>query len=387
MNDRNATGHGHNEIARTKRVGVVGIERHWPDPSSIEFNKLYQGIGKNSGNLMFTEAVFTLIDADLRHIGFSFDPAWVNQNFDAVVIPAANWLNNYANWDWLIDQLMELRVPVTVTGLGLQSSNNDLDSVQVNASCRRLIEFFASQPSPISVRGNFTRDWLISIGVNHVVTTGCPSIYMNIFPQSTAPKDGKLVFQGTRYGMTDAFLKSNGINRQMFSFSSKFDCPMIYQSEPEEIELLTGGLSVADLGAEKSSLLTHLYGCKTISDLDRFLAKNGKVFFDLRSWSAFLADFSAVIGTRLHGSIIALSTGRPAVIVPHDSRTAEVASFAGMQAIQGPIARDCSTIEELESLISSKNLERYRDVRSKNQEVFVHFLKSSGFRPKYDSLF
>lgn len=374
-------------VARPMRIGVVGINREWPNPSSFDFMTLYEGVGKNTGNLMFTEAMFALIDGDLTSIGFSFDPQWVNANLDAVVVPAANWLNDYADWDWLVVRLEALTVPVTVIGLGLQSTIYELSAVTVNASCRRLIEFFASQPSPISVRGNFTRDWLKSTGVERVVTTGCPSIYMNIFPQLGAPNDGKLVFQGTRYGMSGAFLQSDSINRRMFDFTAELDCPMIYQSEFEEMALLTSGQSSATLGEHKCSLLMQLYGCTTVDALDAFLKRNGRVFYELRTWSAFVSEYSAVVGTRLHGSILALNSGRMSALVPHDSRTAEVASFAGVQALLGPVVRDCQSLDDFKSLISEDGLRRYRDVRSQNQMTFVNFLRDAGLRPRMEMMF
>lgn len=374
-------------VVRKKRIGVVCINREWPDPSSIVFQTLYEGIGKNTGNLMFTEAVFRLIDGDLTAIGFSFDPAWVNANLDAVVIPAANWINDYSDWDWLTKRLAELKVPVTVIGLGLQSTIYELEAVKVNASCLRFIEFLASQPSPISVRGNFTRDWFKSIGVDRVVATGCPSIYMNIFDQTEAPQRAKPIFQSTRYGMTKPLLQSNGINRRMFDFAAGFDCPMIYQSEPEEMELLTRGVSASTLGPDKCRPLMQLYGCASVDALDGFLKRNGRVFYDLGAWSAFISQHSAVVGTRLHGSILALNSGRPSLLVPHDSRTAEVASFAGVQTMQGPTVRDCSTLDEVEGLIADNNLQRFRDVRSANQLNFIGFLRDADLEPKTGAMF
>lgn len=373
--------------AAERRIGVVGIRRTFSDPSGTEFDLLYAGIGKNTGNLMFTEAAYSLIGGKISQIGFHFDPNVVNKGYDAVVVPAANWLSETADWDWLTERLAELRIPVTVIGLGLQSQGIDLAAVKVSASARRLVEFFGQSAPLISVRGNFTRDWIKSIGVENVVTTGCPSIYMNIFGEAASPPDGKIVFQGTRYAVTEPFLNYNSVNRRMFEFAAKFDAPMIFQSEPEEMALLTYGASVATLGSEQQSLLKRLYGLTTAAELDDFFIRNGKIFYDLRAWSEFLLQHKAVIGTRLHGSILALNSGRPALLVPHDSRTAEVASFTGIQAINGKIVRDCQTYEELASLLDENNVNRYCDIRSANQATFVRFLKDSGLAPRPERMF
>lgn len=373
-------------VRRPMRVGVIGINRSWPNPEAIPFPSLYEGLGKNTGNLMFTEAIYSLIGGEITSIGFNFDPMFVNKNFDAVIIPAANWLNNYSDWDWLIERLSDLKIPVTIIGIGLQAETYDLESVKVNDSCRRLIEFFANQSSPISVRGYFTQEWLNSIGVDNVVATGCPSLYMNIFRSIEFAATGKLLFQGTRYGLTESFIGSNGINRRMFEFAVQFDCPMIFQSEPEEMELITSGVSSRSLDEEKQKLLLNLYGFGSVETLDAFMARNGKVFYDLKAWSQFVSEHKGLVGTRLHGAILALNSGRPAMLVPHDSRTAEVAKFAGIQALNGPTVRDCTTLEEVETLFAVNNLEKFRDTRSINQATFVSFLADCGFQPNSDHL-
>lgn len=372
---------------RQKRIGVIGIDRQFPNSSLSNFGKLYADIGMNTGNLMFMEAIFSLIGGDLSQIKFNFDPKFVNKNYDSVVVPAANWLNSYSDWDFLTQKLLELEIPVTVIGLGLQADVYDLEKVQVSDSARRLAQFFSQSSSLISVRGNFTRDWLLSIGIDNVVTTGCPSIYMNNFNQSEVPPGGKIVFQGTRYSISNKFLDTNSINRRMYKFAASFNCPMIYQSEPEEIELLTSHVSAVSLGSDKQNQLMSLYDCSTIKELDNFLSTKGNVFYDLQSWSNFLGRNKAVIGTRLHGSILALNTGRPAILVPHDSRTAEVASFAGIQSLHGPTVRDCQTLQELEALFAIDNVQRYQDIRSKNQATFVQFLKDSNLIPNVERMF
>lgn len=44
----------------------------------------------NIGDLMFTEAIYSLIEGEVTQIGFSFDPGEVNKNFDWAITPAVN---------------------------------------------------------------------------------------------------------------------------------------------------------------------------------------------------------------------------------------------------------------------------------------------------------
>lgn len=369
------------------RIGVVSINPSIENPGSIPFLRLYEAIGLNTGNLMFTEAMFNVLVGDAKQIGFSFDPKNVNINFDVVVVPAANWLNKTADWDWLIERLEALRIPVVVFGIGLQADTTDISTVVVSDSAMRLAQFFSRSASKISVRGNFTKSWLESIGIENAVTTGCPSLYMNIFDTDETILGSDLIFQSTRYGISEPFTKTVGINRKLFSHCAEFGMPMIYQSEPEEIELLVYGAGLSSLEMPKYRLLTQLYNVKDSHTLVSFLQKNGHVFFNLPNWSSFVRSCTGVIGTRLHGSIIALNSGRPAVLIPHDSRTAEVASFAGIPVAHGPAVRDMHSIDDLRSLLASADLVKYKDVRSKNQAAFIDFLNDVGLAARTDRMF
>ncbi len=103
------------------RVGTVCINRTIRDPSESDFVSFYDSFGKNTGNFMFTEAIFRLIDEDCAVNRFDFDPSIVNKNFDVVVVPAANWLSEDADWDWLLAKFEKLTIPVIAMGLGLQA--------------------------------------------------------------------------------------------------------------------------------------------------------------------------------------------------------------------------------------------------------------------------
>ncbi len=370
-----------------KRIGVVSIDRKIDNPELRPFETLYEAVGKNTGNLMFTEAIFSILDGDIKRIGFSFDPEHVNNNFDIVVVPAANWINKNADWDWFLKILELLSIPVIVVGLGLQADVMELAAVEVSPSARRLAEFFARSAECVSVRGDFTKEWFNSIGLTNVVTTGCPSLYMNIFECDETIDRQKITLQATRYQVSDAFASGNSIARHLFEFSSRFRMPMVYQSEMEEIKLIVYGKSAATLGESQRNAILKLYGLHDIDQFDSYLRNYGRVFFDLKQWSDFVREQDGVIGTRLHGSILALNSGRPAVLIPHDSRTAEVASFAGIPTANGSTVRDMKSGSDLSDLLCLADMQKYKDCRSKNQLVFLQFLRDVGLAPRDGSIF
>lgn len=367
-----------------QRIGVVCITPTMENPSGIDFDVLYEAVGKNTGNFMFTQAMFRMLNGDVRQIGFGFDPDIINRECDIVVIPAANWLNARAEWDWLTARIEKLSVPVVLFGIGLQADTMDLAGVQVSESAKRLMITIARKSELISVRGHFTAAWLKQQGIDNVVATGCPSIYMSCFEGTRMGGVGPVAIQSTRYWVTRAFVNSNDPNRLLFEIAGRLALPMIFQSEPEEMEYLIRG-KWRDTAA--IDLLRGLYGLASSDLLENYIRSQGKVFFDLKTWSRFVGTTCGVIGTRLHGAILALNSGVPAVLIPHDSRTAEVAEFAAIPVVPLEAVRSDMSHRDLQQLLEVADVERYRRVRASNAGVFRDFLLKSGLTPQETEIY
>lgn len=359
-----------------KKIGLVSI-RPQIDPSPMSFDVAYQAIGLNTGNLMFTTAMLHQINANISHVGFVFDPAKVNAQYDALVVPAANWLGAHAQWDWFTDLIDKVEIPVITIGIGAQAPDQSMLHIAWNESSVRLARALAKRAAYISTRGHFTTACLRQIGILNVVTTGCPSLYRDFARQERQERDG-LVIQSTRYGIAKAFAESPSLNRDLFrlAYAQKFD--MIYQSEPEEMKYLLKRDPAAPLGAAAASAaLCTLYGAANEQELTAYLDQYGKVFYDLEQWSAHVQTRKAVIGSRLHGAILALNSGVPAILIPHDSRTGELAQFARI-----PTAKLAEVMASGPALIDTPEmadqLAAYEETKKFNHLIYQQFLAANG---------
>jgi len=370
-----------------KRIGVVSITPNVRDHHDVPLEKFYNSFGRNTGNYMFTQAVYRQIDADMVHIGFSYSPEAANRELDHILIPAANWLNSRANWDSLADIVERTEVPITMIGVGVQSSTTDIDKAGVSNSAVRLIKAVARKSRFISVRGNFTRDWLRHIGVHNVITTGCPSLYMRLVNCVRSQDAAGIVLQSTRYGPTESFIARNDVNRLIYGLAGKLDTHMIYQSEIEELDYLVYGTRAQKIELPLAQYLPVLYGLKDMDALLDYLGRKGRVFFDLDAWAMFLRSTHGLISTRLHGSIIALNAGVPAILVPHDSRTSELAEFARIPTLDQSLIKGDMTTQQLERFISHADTDKYYETRRKNAQIYVDFLSDCGLPIMKDALF
>lgn len=364
----------------SRRIGVVSIPRRLPVGARDSFPDLYGAIGRNTGNYMFTEAMFRQLQGQVEPIGFGFDPEVVNSEFDAVVIPAANWLNESSDWTFLVEKIERLTVPVIMIGVGLQVSNESSAEVRVHESALRLVRAVAERSTSISTRGDFTSDWLRKQGFREFVTTGCPSTYMKQVALSDGDGDG-LVLQSTRYGATRSFAAANGLNEQLFRLAAQHDIDMLYQSEPEELEALLLAAGAASLDKLADGLLADTYGLKSDADARAYVARHGQAFVELDSWSRWIATKSGQFGTRLHGAILALNSGVPAVLAPHDSRTAEVARYAHIPTFNFDREQEI-TLSIVEEAILNAETADYYATRRVNQAVYQDFLRANGLSPR-----
>lgn len=283
--------------------------------------------GNNSGNLLFTDAVFKYLytspDRELVSDGYRFatdDPQFsveaVNDQYDGMILPAANWLAPHYRelLPVLAAKIRRLRIPCVVIGLGVQANTREnfdcLDGFAPEA--KEFLSAVADRSHSISVRGAYTAACLQRLGFTQVNVTGCPSFYRNLSEFSVEkPAVDRHQFTFAVNGSLQTLAKLK---------ADLFDSPrsvLFSQAGPLRALALKWRMPWSEL----KRWLGDGFSLNLIAD--------GRVrcFGDIAPWIEALKQFHFSIGTRIHGSIIALLAGVPASIVAHDSRTAEMAEF------------------------------------------------------------
>jgi hypothetical protein len=166
---------GHHSMSN---VFFVSIPPSFDPSDPMGIDALYQAIGRNTGNLMFTNAVWRQVAWDHAEYSFSLDPDRVNQRFDQVIIPAANWL--YEKFDvfgGLAAGVEKLRVPVILIGLGAQAGLEKAIPVLPEGTVR-LLRAVSERSALIGTRGEFTNSVLAHYGIHNYQSIGCPSLFL-----------------------------------------------------------------------------------------------------------------------------------------------------------------------------------------------------------------
>lgn len=306
----------------------------------------------NTGNYLFAHSVHrTLMTASttvvpngtLSETREATDKAIarVNEQFDAFVIPLANafrpeFEHRLAN---LTSLVRGLTIPVVVVGVGAQAGLHDtMPATGLDDTVKSFVAAVLDRSASLGVRGEFTRDYLARLGFGdeHVDIIGCPSLFLH-GPGFRLPTAEGALADDARIALN----VTNGV--------------------PGLGDLVSGlharHPGLVFVGQDRHDLQVVLWGEEPGAGIDLSLPLHtrhplyveDKVRFPLETWTwlDYLSDFDFAVGTRLHGNVAALLADTPALLLAHDSRTSELASYHQLPSRPAEDLSGSLTVQEL----------------------------------------
>jgi hypothetical protein len=353
------------------RSGKNPTERYSPG-TALATNYM----GDNLGNLVFTNASHWLLTTSKQetvsnHLRINPDDAlWINDNFDAFVIPLANAFRPSFQEPLkrLTKLISELEIPVMVLGVGAQAplSQNFSGLKAIDEDVKNFMNAVLEKSARVGVRGEVTQKYLSSLGYSEVDIIGCPSMFIDR-DQLPGLQNKIELDEDSKIALTFSPYVKKG--------------EKIVESSSEEYKNL-------------DYFVQDIYTMRTIvtgtpKDTDgRFpgipdywshpLFVNGRARFhvDPISWMNDLKSYDFSFGTRIHGTIAALTSGIPATLIAHDSRTSELAEYFGIPYVNSTSLTPETKVSDLSELWDSSNLiaghaERFNTISN--------FIKLNGF--------
>lgn len=287
-------------------------------------------IGSNVGNLVFSQAIYRLLatsDAVLQTSGIARKEAdEINERFDHLVIPLANAFRQryLPTLDILSEVIEGVRIPVTVVGVGAQA---DLDGSvrsqrQVDASTRRFVRAVLERSPSIGVRGEFTQNYLHSLGFGPdvVEVIGCPSMFM-YGPDLRVEKRVPELTPGSPIALNiSPYVAEMG--PISLDHAARYPNLVYVAQNRKSLELLLYGEYPMGHKSE-----TRRSGVPTTLDHPLMRQDRIRMCLDPQTWFEHLKGYDFSFGTRIHGNISSLLAGTPALVLAHDSRTLELAEY------------------------------------------------------------
>ena len=326
-----------------------------------EFLNNYHANSTNVGNKVWIQGIISCLSTEQNQLFFLREhESWehINTNYDAIIYSAANLLSEeYQNEIKNITSIFKnSKIPIYVIAVGAQANKySDIDRLvnSIGADVSAFVETIYASGGEIACRGYFTKELIDKVTRNTAVVTGCPSVFQNGRQLIIKKRNEKLhpAFNG-------ALIKEKELYYE-YPDSIFFDQDQWIQ-ENYDLSLYS---------KSTSSFLRMLIEKHGVFYTDLFLQDRIKVFFDIPHWRNYLIDegINFSCGTRIHGNIISILSGIPAVVLVCDTRTRELAEFFEIPMIE----------------YANKNQSKRIDINNLYERIdFDHFNKS--FQAKFD---
>ena len=332
------------------------------------------GRPQNWGNRLWFQGIYSAInngENTYDFLGDVIDPEQINAEYDFIILSLANIFNpEYAYGLRRYAELFsKIRIPVYVIACGVQADNYaDLPDIAsaIKDDAQKFIQSVYRTGGEFALRGHFTKKFFDLLGFHSAVVTGCPSLFQ-LGPDFRVPEEK--VSESQLFPVFNGSLKPLSQLLQTYSKSTFID-------QCNFFDLLYNPDSLHGIGYRRELRFINNYGYTAA----RLLAEGRLIMIaDMNDWFQYLRNngFNYALGSRIHGTIMALLSGIPATILTIDSRTKEMAEFFEIPSHES-ICNHTYTHDEFLSLYEQMDYRSFnRNFRSK-YDAFEEFLSSHG---------
>ena len=283
------------------------------------YKKFMNSVAGNTGNSYITYALIKELFGglvDIKHIQNIYE-----YNFDNSP-EVVDYINNEATHVFLILQdqiriaesyglklpyqkikefIAKLNKPVIIAGLGANSFegfDNDFHK-KLGSDLTDFLKFLSDHCPEIGIRGYFTQEVLHKIGIDNTRVIGCPSFYENGRNRIIEKRE-----------IND--LKSVVLTSRLPLYMPEIHKIAQDYLEEDIIKPIAFNLIEDNLSQQH---------------IESFYNQTYHIFSNIEEWKNYIKNFKFALGYRLHGSVLAINAGVPALCMNGDSRAAEMCSF------------------------------------------------------------
>lgn len=299
------------------------------DASDTSTETLSARAGLNTGNLVYAHAISSHVAGAPEVLDIGARPQRMNSTGRIGIIQGANQLGSHFDAHTWPERFAQLTVDLVILGLGAQSDVAGTFPELPDTALewvRRIVERAPGDAPNLGVRGAFTKSVLERHGLaEHAEIIGCPSLFINPDPRLGREVAKNVRFPG-RVGVVaghEAWRHLAHIEASLARLVEETGGSYIGQHGLNMMKLTRG--EAAELAEEDlEALRDYVSPDMGFAEFIRWTQRHGRVFFDVPEWMEHCRGCDFVIGSRIHGTVVALQAGTPAVCIVHDSRTLEL---------------------------------------------------------------
>ena len=359
------------------------------DSAFASTKDLYRDIG-NTGNIAFRRAVYEHLGgeaAGIKVVPWSAARKQAERAGQIGVIPAANQLGRHTDFGRLARRWSSLDVGMVMIGLGAQGPDDERipDVSEGTLSWIRGIADRAPSTHPnVGVRGTFSLRVLEHFGMaDRATILGCPSLFLNPNPR-LGHEVGTKMENLERVAVVAGHFGWEGLWRLEASLAKLVDDShgSYVGQAPLEMVMLTRGEADQIPDDALARCRDFIRPGMTMHDFARWSRKHGNVFFDVANWLEHYRRFDLVVGTRIHGTVLALQAGIPALCIAHDVRTREMCHTMRIPFVPAKDVLDGVTHGQLTTLVRERfDPSEFDANRLRLCGDYVKFLRNNRIEP------
>ena len=328
----------------------------------------------NMGNKVWFWGLISELDTSYIQLNFykkNYTIDYINNNFDGIILPDANLFGlpfeEYI--DSNISAFEKLRIPIYIISVGLQTDcYDDMKSIvrKIGQKTRRMMDLVYNSGGAVCVRGNITAEFLNKCGVQDFFVGGCPSLYQFGPELRIEKKEYKEYFKVAVNGHVDNLYSK--YYRKIFDNYKKSE----YFCQDEFFSYLYGSESIDN---KKTNFCNDFRLIKKIGICGAELLNQNKInlFCNPYEWIKYIEDngFSMAFGSRIHGNIVALLAGVPALLHVRDLRTLDIADYYDIPRVYDKELKSKDLLSIYESLDYTKFNNSYIEKYDKFQDFLI----------------
>ena len=117
-------------------------------------------------------------------------------------------------------------------------------------------------------------------------------------------------------------------------------------------------------------------------DHNQFVKNKAEFMLDPHTWMQRMGQMDLSFGPRIHGNVVSLLAGTPAVVFAHDSRTQELSEYHEIPHFK---LNEISSVVSLEQVIERTDYTKFNAHHTQRFDKVVDFLHGNGIATIYDA--
>lgn len=372
----------------------------------------------NPGNVVHVESLSRILDFDKANSAYT-DWGYLNKlseasvlrfadevsrKFDYVIISEANLLRHFdankelsekvsSDWKSLALFLDSIKIPFAVFGVGCQNlselPNNPED---FDSNLLEYLTVLSKKATLVTLRGYKTAFYIKSVLKlsGNFIVTGCPSMFAypkNIFDIRFKFQGGgdKVLSAGYLHPYNIAWRYQDKI-KPLMDIARLFQSDYVFQDDLWKLfheSAIDYNQATGEL--DYSQIKNRLSECWINKQGDRFesnslLFQKYLYYTNIAAWRIRCSTYDFYLGDRLHGGIVAMQAGVPAVFLYDDDRLSELIDFFKLPAIELNKIMSNDLLDLIEKSYTQHAIEQLKDNYSKVLGEFRYNMKNSDLK-------